>query len=275
VDVALGIAEGVGEPAPTALAAPPDGMAVAREAGGRLHLATDLLDLTVDPRRRPARWRVTFRGNGHPDDARRAHLALAAHRLLLAAGRVHVHAAAVRWAGRVHLFVGDRGAGKSTISLWLAMRGGLVLSDDHVLLRRAGGRFWVSGCEETSRVTAATEAFLFPRPLAIPATDFGGSLKKEFRLADVVPSAPYRDFPVHHLFFARVGTRFRVTPMRRQQAVLELIEKTRRSFRFADGTDQREFVDYWIGLAEGTPAFALELAPDLRQLDRLLPVLQR
>jgi hypothetical protein len=119
-------------------------------------------------------------------------------------------------------------------------------------------------------VTPKTEAFVFPRPLAVAAEDFSGSWKKEFRVADFFPSMPFRDYAVHRIFFSRVGARFRVTPMPPQRATLQLIEKTRRAFRFADATDYREFLDYWTTLAETVPAFELELSPDLRQLDRLV-----
>ena len=253
---------------------PEDGLVVSRRADGRFRLATKVLDAVWDPSHRPGAWRIVVRDGAHPAEAQRMHLSIATHRCLLATGRVHVHAAAVFLDGRVSLFVGDRGAGKSTISLWLASRGGKILSDDHVVLRRSGRRFWVSGCEETSRVTPKTEAFVFSRPLAIEAQDFSGSWKKEFRVADFFPSVPFRDYPVHRIFFSRVGARFRVTPISPQRATLELIEKTRRAFRFADAMDYREFLDYWTTLAEGVPAFELELSPDLRELDRLARLLR-
>jgi hypothetical protein len=247
---------------------------VSRRVDGLFRLTTEVLDVALDPSRQSGAWRIVVQDGIHSADAQRTHLSVATHRLLLATGRVHVHAAAVALGGRVFLFVGDRGAGKSTISLWLASRGGRVLSDDHVVLRRDGRRFWVSGCEETSRVTPTTEAFVFPKPLSVEAQDFSGSWKKEFRVADFFPSAPYRDFRVHQVFFSRVGARFRVRPMPQQRTTLEFIEKTRRSFRFADAVDYREFLDYWTTLAASVPAFELELSPDLRELDRLVRLLR-
>lgn len=247
---------------------------VSRRPASRFHLATEMLDASLDRSRRPGAWRIVVRDGGHSAEERRTHLSVATHRLLLAAGRVHVHAAAVSLDGRVSVFVGDRGAGKSTISLWLASQGGRILSDDHVILRRGGRRFWVSGCEETSRVTPTTEAFVFPAPLAIEAQDFSGSWKKEFSVAKFFPSVPYRDFPVHQIFFSRVGTGFRATPMPKQRAALELIEKTRRSFRFADAADYAEFLDYWTALSASVPTFQLELSPDLGELRLLVRLLR-
>jgi hypothetical protein len=253
---------------------PEDGLVVSRRADGRFRLATEMLDAVLDLSQRPGAWRIVVRDSAYSAEAQRTHLSVATHRCLLATGRVHVHAAAILLDGRVSLFVGDRGAGKSTISLWLASHGGKILSDDHVVLRRSGRRFWVSGCEETSRVTPKTEAFVFSRPLAIEAQDFAGSWKKEFRVADFFPSIPFRDYPIHRILFSRVGAQFRVKPMSPHQATLQLIEKTRRAFRFADATDYREFLDYWTTLAGAVPAFELELSPDLRQLRRLVRLLR-
>src|SRR5262249_5735324 len=53
-------------------------------------------------------------------DAFRTHLSIVVHRLLLEAGCAYLHAAAVEWDNRVLVFVGEKGAGKSTISLALA-----------------------------------------------------------------------------------------------------------------------------------------------------------
>ena len=48
--------------------------------------------------------------------------------------------------GAGYLFVGQSGAGKSTIArLWLNEAGAIVLSDDRVIVRRHDGAFWMHG----------------------------------------------------------------------------------------------------------------------------------
>ena len=62
------------------------------------------------------------------------------YRMLLELGCLHLHAAAVRWNGETSLFLGGKGAGKSTLCLALARAGATVLGEDHVLVRRARAR---------------------------------------------------------------------------------------------------------------------------------------
>jgi hypothetical protein len=66
---------------------------------------------------------------------------------LLARGQgLLLHASAVSDGGRGFLFAGTSGAGKSTLaSLWEGRQGVRVLSDDRVILRQRGGRFWAHG----------------------------------------------------------------------------------------------------------------------------------
>jgi hypothetical protein len=66
----------------------------------------------------------------------------------LALGRgVEIHGCAVRDAsGAGYLFVGQSGAGKSTIArLWLGERDVTVLSDDRVIVRKQDDRIWLYG----------------------------------------------------------------------------------------------------------------------------------
>jgi hypothetical protein len=66
---------------------------------------------------------------------------------LLARGRgLLLHAAAICDGDRAFLFAGTSGAGKSTmVALWEGCPGVSVLSDDRVILRQQGGRFWAYG----------------------------------------------------------------------------------------------------------------------------------
>jgi hypothetical protein len=67
---------------------------------------------------------------------------------LLGQGRgVEVHACGViDRSGAGYLFVGQSGAGKTTIArLWLREQGATILSDDRVVLRSMGDRLWMYG----------------------------------------------------------------------------------------------------------------------------------
>ncbi len=67
---------------------------------------------------------------------------------LLAQGRgVEMHACGVvDAAGRGHLFLGQSGAGKTTMTrLWLAAEAVTILSDDRIILRHVDQRLWMYG----------------------------------------------------------------------------------------------------------------------------------
>lgn len=70
---------------------------------------------------------------------------------------VFLHACAVKEAGRVYLFAGSSGCGKSTMaSLWSRVPGAVVLSDERVILRCRAGRFWAYGTPWSSSAGAAS-----------------------------------------------------------------------------------------------------------------------
>ena len=133
--------------------------------------------------------------------------------------------------------------------------------------------FLVSGCEETSRVTPRTEAFIFGR-LDVEPQDFGGMVKKEFEVSRFFRQSAYRDFPIHRVFFSHVGRTLRVQPMARQAATIELIEKSRSLYRFQDAVDLAVFLDFWTSLAELVPAYDLELSETLTDLEELPALLE-
>jgi hypothetical protein len=67
---------------------------------------------------------------------------------LLSRGRgVEVHASGVvDTLGRSYLFVGQSGAGKTTMTrLWEKLEGVKILSDDRIILRKQDGRVWMYG----------------------------------------------------------------------------------------------------------------------------------
>ncbi|MGH7265594.1 MAG: hypothetical protein ACREMB_12190 [Candidatus Rokuibacteriota bacterium] len=273
VEVEIALAERAHETWPSRPPVPEDGM-ILRHAHPRPEIHTEALSALVDLTGSPARAEIAVLEPDMPHFDLCVHLAVVFHKLLLLLDRVVLHAAAVRLAGRVSLFLGDKGAGKSTISLRLARAGGTVLGEDHLILKRSAGRFWVSGCDERSRMDARTERYFFAEPLAAEPADFAGTLKKEVPAADVFHSEPYTDQRADLLFFSRVGTTFGITPLSRGMALLKLMQAAGRLQRFVDPTDHGRFLGMLSAFVPTVSAYQLDLSADLRELDRLVGFLQ-
>jgi hypothetical protein len=201
------------------------------------------------------------------------HFGVVINKILFLMDHVVLHAAAVRVRDSVHVFVGEKGAGKSTVCLGLARAGGTVLGEDHVILRRAAPGYRVSGGDERSRLTERTEQHFFPDSLPVPARDFAGTPKKEIRMGDFFSSRPYEDCPAHALHFPRVGSRFALQPLKPQVALLRLMKYTSHFQRFASGADQARFLDFLTGFVGTVATYDVELSPDLGDLERLAGIL--
>jgi hypothetical protein len=252
---------------------PFDGM-VLGGAHPRPEIHTEAVSALIDLASVPARVDIAVHASGIAHVDLCVHLAVVLHKVLLALDRVVLHAAGVRLGGRVSLFLGDKGAGKTTSSLRLARAGATVLGEDHVILKRGPDGFRVSGCDERSRLDAKTERYFFTEPLSTAPRDFAGTLKKELPARDVFDSQPYTDHSVDHVFFSRVGRRFAITPLPRQAALLRLMRAAGKLQRFVDAGDCGSFLDLLSEFAQTVVAYELQLSPDLRELDRLVQFLQ-
>lgn len=197
------------------------------------------------------------------------------HKILFIFNMFYMHAAAVEWNRRVSAFIGDRGNGKSTICLRLAMEGGVIISDDHIVLKKKRGRFLVSGCEEIGRVTGKTEDAIFGRRLDIRERRFGSVMKKELLLADYFECAHFRDFPINDIFFTHIGKNFGIAPVSPSEAVLRLIKGTRPFFRFNRAQDYADYLGYFSELAGRTSLYDLTLTRDLNDLNELVAFLRQ
>lgn len=242
---------------------------VVSDSGTSLRLSSEVIDAVLDRSVAPMTFVIRTRRHNLSADAFRVHLSVVLHRALLSMGMVYLHAAAVSLAGRTYLFVGEKGAGKSTLSVGLAKLGGTVLADDHVLLERSAPHYVVSGCEAMSRITAETEAYAFATPLDLPAMDFAGTMKKEFALAEHFAAMPYVAESLAAVYFPRVGQQLTVTPWSAQRVAMDLLDRTRRSFRPQSPAEVGLLLDFWIGLSSSAAGFALELDRDLRAIERL------
>ena len=197
------------------------------------------------------------------------HFSVVLHKILFLVDRVVLHGAALRSQDQVSLFLGEKGAGKSTICLALARAGATVLGEDRLVLRATDRGFLVSGGDERSRVTERTEMHFFSEPLAVTPRDFAGTLKKEIRMGDHFESRPFEDFPADRLFFPRVSGRLQVTPMSSQAALLRLLRLTAHWHRFAGAADQRHFLDFLAGFIDSVRSYQVDLSANLSDLERL------
>lgn len=237
-------------------------------------LYTHWFRLIVDRAASPPRILWYIREPQYSARAFRDHLFEILSKLLFAHDRFYVHAAAVQFCGAVNLFVAPGGNGKTTLSVTLANAGATILSEDHVVIRHdANGTFWVSGCQDTVRVTRKTETLLAVEP-KVPAVDGIGGPKKEFPTADFFRAAPFRDFTFQRIFFNRLGARFHLAPMSRQAAQLQWMYMTRSFFRPDDKNDLARYLDFWDGVVRDRACYALELSPDLTTLEQLVVFLR-
>jgi hypothetical protein len=248
---------------------PPDGMVLIHHpVTPELH--TEALSAKVERRGDYASVRIEVLRLDIPHFDLCVHLAVLFHKLLFLLDRVVLHGAAVELGGKVCVFLGDKGAGKSTIALRLARAGGTVLGEDHLVLRRRDGGFVVSGCDERSRLTRKTEEFFFDEPLDIVPADFAGTPKKEVPAARLFRSLPYTDATPHYLFFPRVGERFGAERLSARSMLLELMRATGKLQRFVDPIDRTRFLDFLAAFTPSVDGYAVELTPDLVDLDQLV-----
>lgn len=232
-------------------------------------ITTDALRAELRLDTRPMEIRLTVFRADVPFPELCVHFGVIIHKLLFCLDRVILHAAAAQVDGAVNIFVGDKGAGKSTTTLALARAGGTVLGEDQVVLRRSGTGYLVSGGDERSRVTERTERHFFAEPLAVQARDFAGTMKKEIRMGDYFRSAPFQDFPPHRLVFPRVTGQFQLRPLKAQPALLKLMAYNGHFQRFEGARDQAEFLDFLAGFIATVSCWELTLSDDLTELDLL------
>jgi hypothetical protein len=251
---------------------PADGMVLVHDPL-RPELHTEALSAWVDLQGGRAKVRIQILRLDLPHFDLCVHLAVLFHKLLFLMDRVVLHGAAVQLGGKVYVFLGDKGAGKSTIALKLARSGATVLGEDHLILRRIGTRFVISGCDERSRLTRKTEEFFFDEPLDIVPADFAGTMKKEVPSSVLFRSTPYSDVPPHYVFFPSVGERFVPERLSAKVMLLELMSATGKLQRFVDPLDRTRFLDLLASFVPSVQGYRLELSPDLGALDDLVSFL--
>jgi hypothetical protein len=238
-------------------------------------LESDPMTCVVRADAAPTRVSVAVHDPAMREDLLAYHFWILMNRALLAVDRVLLHAAGLRFRSSVSLFIGPKGAGKSTIAIALARAGAELIAEDHLLGRRAGGRTLVSGCSGRLRVTARTERHFLDGLLdGETAIDVSGVPKKQFAADRFFAARPHAEQAVDRVFFPRVGDRFGVRAMSRRLALLRTVDAIGSTVRLHD---RRDHADFLALLAEllAVPCYELELSPRLDDLGRLVDLLER
>jgi hypothetical protein len=247
---------------------PPDGLVLTPD--GELHSEAMFAQTALGPGE--SRARLTVLATGLTDEERRIYLTVLINKVLFRMGYVRLHASAVSLDGKVSVFVGDRGAGKSSICAYLAGRGGVVLADDDVVMHYDGELCAVGGCDETMRLMGDAEKNLFGR-LDVAATDFGGIAKKEIRTAEHFATDPYVDHRLDRIFFPHVGNGFGVKHMPSSRLVMRLMKTLVPANRFAGKQDHAQTLGYLTDVAGRVAAYDLSLSRDFNGLKQLFEFL--
>jgi hypothetical protein len=246
---------------------------VLRREDGLCRVTTTISTLVVDARANPITARLTLWPAAQRPEYVDHYVVVNLRALLRILGRVQLHGAASRLGSRTMVFLGDKGAGKSTLTLALGRAGATALADDQLMLRVDGPRVWISGVDGGLRVTAQTEEHFFRAPLTVDAQDFGGLRKKEVPLREHVHAAPGIEHVPDAIFFPRVGEAFELAPIERGVATRRILTAVAPLHRFAGPTDQQAFVRMITALVRAVEVFDLRLSPDLDELERVVATL--
>jgi hypothetical protein len=240
-------------------------------------ITTEVLHAALDLESTPYKVTFTVLPNELTFPALCVHFGVIVHKMLFYFDRLMLHAAAVQIGNEVCLFVGDKGAGKSTTTLSLAKAGGTVLGEDQVVLWRTNGKYIVSGSDERSRVTERTERHFFDAPLPVMARDFAGTMKKEIAMRDYFRSRPFEDcaLPPTRLIFPKVTGQFELRPLKSQIGLRRMIAYNGHFQRFAGPRDQAQFLDFLARFVNTVSCWDLTLSDDLTQLNKLAEMLQQ
>ena len=154
-----------------------------------------------------------------------------APRLLAELGELVLHASAVRFGDRIALFLGETGAGKSTLATSLHQAGHLLLGDDAVIVTRAPDGYCAQAVYPSLRLyPEAIESLIGSGATTTPMADY--SDKQHVRLASL-PSVAEPPLPLAAIFFLTgkdAGeapvTSVSLRPMQSTMACIKLVEQS-------------------------------------------------
>jgi hypothetical protein len=245
------------------------------ESGDVDRVTSTITQLVVDQRVSPARAELVVWPRDQVPDFVEHYVVMNLRALLRRLGRFQLHGAAATIGNRTIVLLGDKGSGKSTLSLALARAGGTVLADDQLILHvsDAVDGVRISGVEGALRVTAETERHFFAEPLPYEPREFAGTMKKEVPLRELVSAAPGTDAEPTICYFPRVGHEFAIVPVNRAVALQRILETVTPLHRFVGPSDQLGFVRAITTFVGSVETFDLMLSPDLHDLDAVVATL--
>lgn len=203
------------------------------------------------------------------------HFYLVTNRILLLLDALLVHAAAIELNGVVNLFCGHKGAGKSTLSLFLAQAGAHILAEDRIVLRQKENDFLVSGCSSKMKIMSKTEQFLIPDELDIEASLISGIPKKVFNAEQFFSAIPYVDRKPTRLFLNQVGNSFKIKKISANEALLKMVDRTGNMYRFGNHSDYSSFFSFIANFINKIEFYSLDLSANLNDLPLLLDALNK
>lgn len=162
-------------------------------------------------------------------------------------GRMVLHGSAIAIGGKAWVFVGDKGAGKSTTAAALVGSGRPLLTDDVVALEiGADGRLLLApGYPQVKLTASATAGMALPDARVLP-TPYAAYTKHRHALA-----APFDTRPIElgGVFVLERGARFNLTPLAgvaAVQALMRFAYLARFGRALFEGENARTFLD-WCG----------------------------
>jgi hypothetical protein len=190
-------------------------------------------------------------------------------RLLAHEGELVLHAGAVDMDGRLALFLGDSGMGKSTLVASLHRAGAGLLNDDALVLRQAGATFAAEAIYRGLRLLPDSLAELFPaRTETRPMAHYSAKQRLNVALQPTDNSAPKT---VGALFFLAADSHAAQISLRRLSAAETCMGLISNSFSL-DPTDTRlarHKLQQAAALANGVPAFELSYPRDYVSLPQV------
>jgi len=253
---------------------PEDRLQVSSPDCDRMLLASPLLRASVSRGGSHILIEIQLAGEGVPKNVLNIHFSVTMRRILLWLGLVHMHAGAVVWNDEASLFVGPKGAGKTTTCLRLAKAGATVLSDDHILVKRTHTGVFVSGADRLARILPDAEAHVFEEPLEAPSRDFDGVAKKEFQVSQHFRYSHFNDFALRRIFFLRLGDDCAIRPMSEAEGTVRLMTGARSGFRVSAARDHQSYLDFFAGLSVGKKIYDVTLSKNLQDFRQVLEVIQ-
>jgi len=193
-------------------------------------------------------------------------------RCLAQRGELVVHGACVEIGGRLALFIGESGRGKSTLAALLLRRGHRVLTDDCVLLRPAAGSVRAVATYPSLRLNADSARAIFPKGAPHASASYSDKQRIALDLHRGVTRS--RQLAAVYYLGAARSRDVAIAPVSPSAACIRLMEQT---FQL-DVVDRKAVGRLLTKAARVTaqvPGFSLEFPRSFRRTDALVHGIER